>query len=341
MYKVAVVGATGRVGSEMISILKERNFPISKLYAIASDSSAGKRIKFDETTTVIVQKLEGFDFSGIDIVLSTAGAEISAEFAERAVKQGALVIDNTSYFRNDPLIPLIIPEINLDQLSNYKTKGIISNPNCTTIQILLALAPLHKTFKIKRIVASTYQSVSGAGNEGLDELFNQTKNIYSNVNINYALEKDRVFTKQIAFNLIPHIDEFLEDGFTKEEQKIVLETQKILASNILVSATCVRVPVFIGHSVALNVEFVNDITEKQVREVLDKAPGVVVVDHRADEGYVTPFEAAGEDDVYVSRLRRDKTVKNGLSMWVVADNLRKGAALNAIQIAEEVIKFKA
>jgi len=335
-YNVAVVGATGRVGIELFSILEERNFPINELHALASESSKGKRMKVSEDNTVTVKSLQDFDFAGIDIVFSSAGAQVSAEFVSRAVAAGAVVIDNTSHFRTDPQVPLIVPEINLDTITNYTNKGVIANPNCTTIQMLVALAPLHRQFQIKRIVASTYQSVSGAGNEALDELFEQTKAIYTQAPTH---DTKKVFTKQIAFNVIPHIDEFLEDGSTKEEWKMNFETKKILDNSIEVSATCVRVPVFIAHAISVNVEFADAISYAEAKSVLSAAEGVAVVDYRADEGYVTPFEAAGEDKVYISRLREDSSQPNTLSMWIVADNIRKGAALNAVQIAEELINF--
>ncbi len=327
-FKVAVVGATGAVGHEMLSILAEREFPVSEVVALASKQSAGSKVSFGEED-LTVQDLAGYDFTGTDICLSSAGAAISAEFAPRAGKQGCVVIDNTSHFRTDPDVPLIVPEVNPQALGGYKKKNIIANPNCSTIQMLVALKPLHDAATIKRIVVATYQSVSGAGKEAMDELFNQTRAVY----VNEAI-KNEIFTKQIAFNVIPHIDVFMEDGMTKEEWKMMAETKKILDPKIKVTATCVRVPVFIAHSEAVNVEFEKPISAAEARAILKKAPGVSVVDHRADEGYVTPVEAAGDDLTFVSRIREDQTIDNGLNLWIVSDNLRKGAALNAVQIAE-------
>jgi len=328
-YRVAVVGATGNVGREMLQILAERQFPVSEVIPLASERSAGSEISFGEDEVLKVRSLEKFDFKGTDIVLSSAGAKVSAAFAPRAASAGAVIIDNTSHFRMDPDVPLVVPEVNPQAIAGYTKKNIIANPNCSTIQMVVALKPLHDIAKINRVVVSTYQSVSGAGKEGMDELFNQTRGVY----MNQALERTK-FTKQIAFNVIPHIDVFMQDGFTKEEWKMTVETKKILDPNINVVATCVRVPVFIGHSEAVNIEFDRDISVEEVRAALRAAKGVTVVDHRADEGYVTPLEVAGEDDVYVSRIRKDPTVKNGIILWVVGDNLRKGAALNAVQIAE-------
>ncbi|MBI2256264.1 MAG: aspartate-semialdehyde dehydrogenase [Proteobacteria bacterium] len=328
-YRVAVVGATGNVGREMLQILAERQFPVSEVIALASERSAGSEISFGEDDVLKVRSLEKFDFKGTDIVLSSAGAKISAAFAPRAAAAGAVIIDNTSHFRMDPDVPLVVPEVNPQAIAGYTKKNIIANPNCSTIQMVVALKPLHDIAKISRVVVSTYQSVSGAGKEGMDELFNQTRGVYMNQS------PDRTkFTKQIAFNVIPHIDSFMQDGFTKEEWKMTVETKKILDPNINVVATCVRVPVFISHSEAVNIEFESDISVDQVRAALRSAKGVTVVDHRADEGYVTPLEVAGEDDVFVSRIRKDPTVKHGIAMWIVGDNLRKGAALNAVQIAE-------
>ncbi|HYC03635.1 MAG TPA: aspartate-semialdehyde dehydrogenase [Azospirillaceae bacterium] len=332
-YKVAVVGATGNVGREMLQILAEREFPVSEVVALASERSAGNEVSFGEDDVLRVQDLNSFDFRGTDIVLSSAGAKVSAAFAGRAAGAGAVVIDNTSHFRMDPEVPLVVPEVNPQAIAGYTKKGIIANPNCSTIQMVVALKPLHEVAKISRVVVATYQSVSGAGKEAMDELFSQTRAIY----VNDPVEKQR-FTKQIAFNVIPHIDSFMDDGSTKEEWKMVVETKKILDPSIKVTATCVRVPVFIGHSLALNVEFADSISESEARAALKKAKGVSVIDHRADEGYVTPVECAGDDLVFVSRLREDPTVENGLNLWVVADNLRKGAALNAVQIAELLAK---
>ncbi len=328
-YKVAVIGATGNVGREILQILAERQFPVSEVAALASERSVGREVSFGEDQVLKVQDLAKFDFTGWDIALSSPGAKISAVHSPRAAAAGCVVVDNTSHFRMDPDVPLVVPEVNPEAIAGYKKKGIIANPNCSTIQMVVALKPLHTLGKIKRVVVSTYQSVSGAGKEGMDELFNQTRAIY----VNDPVEKTK-FTKQIAFNLIPHIDVFMEDGFTKEEWKMTAETRKILDPDIAVTATCVRVPVFIGHSEVLNVEFERPVTEEQARDALREAPGVSVIDYRAAEGYVTPVECAGEDNVFVSRIRKDPTVKNGLTFWCVADNLRKGAALNAVQIAE-------
>jgi aspartate-semialdehyde dehydrogenase len=328
-FKVAVVGATGVVGHEMLSILAERAFPVSEVCAIASERSAGGEVSFGEDDVLKVQDLGRFDFKGVDIALFSPGAKVSAVHAPRAAKAGAIVIDNTSQFRMDPDVPLIVPEVNPEAIVDYKKRGIIANPNCSTMQMVVALKPLHDLARIKRVVVSTYQSVSGAGREAMDELFNQTRSIY----VNDPVKKEH-FTKQIAFNAIPHIDVFMDDGSTKEEWKMAVETRKILDPDISVTATCVRVPVFIGHAEAVNVEFERPITEEQARAALKAMPGVSVIDHRVDEGYVTPQESAGEDAVYVSRIRKDPTVAHGLNLWIVADNLRKGAALNAVQIAE-------
>ena len=328
-FKVAVVGATGVVGHEMLSILAERAFPVSEVCAVASERSAGGEVSFGEDDVLKVQDLGRFDFKGVDIALFSPGAKVSAVHAPRAAKAGAIVIDNTSQFRMDPDVPLIVPEVNPEAIVDYKKRGIIANPNCSTMQMVVELKPLHDLARIKRIVVSTYQSVSGAGREAMDELFNQTRSIY----VNDPVKKEH-FTKQIAFNAIPHIDVFMDDGSTKEEWKMAVETRKILDPDIHVTATCVRVPVFIGHAEAVNVEFERPITEEQARAALKSAPGVSVIDHRVDEGYVTPQESAGEDAVYVSRIRKDPTVAHGLNLWIVADNLRKGAALNAVQIAE-------
>jgi aspartate-semialdehyde dehydrogenase len=330
-FKVAVVGATGNVGREMLTTLAERNFPADELVALASSASVGKEVSYGEDDVLQVQALDTFDFKGIDIVLSSPGGKVSAVFAPRAAKAGAVVIDNTSYWRMDPDVPLVVPEVNPQAIAGYEKRGIIANPNCSTIQMVVALKPLHDLTRIKRVVVATYQSVSGAGRAAMDELFSQTRAIYVNDPL-----KPEEFTKQISFNVIPHIDVFMDDGSTKEEWKMAVETRKILDPDITVTATCVRVPVFIGHAEAVNIEFERPLSEDRARAALQNAPGVVVVDHRADEGYVTPAEAAGEDAVYVSRIRRDPTVPHGLNLWVVADNLRKGAALNAVQIAEIV-----
>jgi aspartate-semialdehyde dehydrogenase len=332
-FKVAVVGATGVVGHEMLNILAERDFPVSEIYAVASERSLGTEVSFGEKKVLKVQDLDGFDFKGIDIALFSPGAKVSAVHAPRAAKTGTVVIDNTSQFRMDPDVPLVVSEVNPQAIAQYKKRGIIANPNCSTMQMVVALKPLHDIARIKRIVVATYQSVSGAGREAMDELFSQTRGIY----VNDPPKKEH-FTKQIAFNVIPHIDVFMEDGSTKEEWKMAVETRKILGPDIAVTATCVRVPVFIGHAEAVNVEFEGQISEAEARAALKKSPGVSVVDHRADEGYVTPHESVGEDSVYVSRIRKDPTVPYGLNLWVVADNLRKGAALNAVQIAEILVR---
>jgi aspartate-semialdehyde dehydrogenase len=332
-YKVAVVGATGNVGREILQTLADRQFPVSEVVALASERSAGSEVSFGEDDVLKVQRLDTYNFKGVDIVLSSPGAKVSAVFSPKAASAGAVVIDNTSHFRMEPDVPLVVPEVNPHAIANYTKRGIIANPNCSTIQMVVALKPLHDLAKIKRVVVATYQSVSGAGKEGMDELFNQTRAIY----MNSPVERQK-FTKQIAFNLIPHIDVFMEDGYTKEEWKMAVETRKILDPNIPVTATCVRAPIFIGHSEAVNVEFENPITEEEARSALRNAPGVTVIDHRVDEGYVTPAECAGEDAVFVSRLRKDPTVQHGLNFWCVSDNLRKGAALNAVQIAETLVK---
>jgi len=334
-YKVAVVGATGNVGREMLSILAERNFPVDEVFAVASKRSAGTEISFGEKAVLKVKDLETFDFTGVDIALSSPGASVSKVFAPRAGAQGCVVIDNTSYFRMEPDVPLVVPEVNPGAVAGYAKRNIISNPNCSTIQMVVALKPLHDAFKIKRVVVSTYQSVAGAGKEAMDELFNQTRGIYMNDPITKTQKK---FTKQIAFNVIPHIDIFLDDGETKEEWKMVVETAKILDPNIVVHANCCRVPAFIGHGEYVNIETEKPITDTEARALLKKAPGVSVVDMREPGGYVTPVECSGEDNVFVSRIRTDKSVKNGLSFWCVADNLRKGAALNTVQIAEVLIR---
>src|SRR5579863_7340781 len=332
-FRVAVVGATGNVGREFLTILAERDFPADEVVALASSGSIGKEVSFGEDDILQVQALDTFDFRGIDIVLSSPGSKVSAVDAPRAAKAGTVVIDNTSQFRMEPDVPLVVPEVNPGAIAQYKKRGIIANPNCSTIQMVVALKPLHDLARVKRVVVATYQSVSGAGRDAMDELFNQTRSIY----VNDPIAKEQ-FTKQIAFNCIPHIDVFMEDGSTKEEWKMSVETRKIVDPEIAVTATCVRVPVFIGHAEAVNVEFERPISAADARAALKNAPGISVVDHRVDEGYVTPQEAAGEDAVFVSRIRRDPTVPNGLSLWVVADNLRKGAALNAVQIAQILIR---
>ena len=331
-YRVAVVGATGNVGREMLQILAERAFPADEVVALASARSVGREVSFGEEAVLKVRNLETFDFDGIDIALSSPGATVSAVHSPRAARAGAVVIDNTSQFRMDPDVPLVVPEVNAEAIAGYPARNIIANPNCSTIQMVVALKPLHDLARIRRVVVATYQSVSGAGKDGMDELFTQTRAIY----VNDPIERAK-FTKQIAFNVIPHIDRFMDDGSTKEEWKMVVETKKIIDPAIKVSATCVRVPVFIGHSEAVNLEFEDPISADEAREALRASPGVTVIDHRADEGYVSPVECAGDDQVYVSRIREDPTVENGLNLWVVSDNLRKGAALNAVQIAERLV----
>jgi aspartate-semialdehyde dehydrogenase len=332
-YKVAVVGATGNVGQGLLQIMAEREFPADEVVALASERSIGREVSYGEDEVLKVQDLAAFDFKGTDIVLSSPGAKVSAEYSPKAAKAGAVVIDNTSHYRMDPDVPLVVPEVNPDAIAGFTKKGIIANPNCSTIQMVTALKPLHDLAGIKRVVVATYQSVSGGGREAMDELFNQTRAIY----VNDPVEKHK-FTKQIAFNVIPHIDVFMDDGSTKEEWKIVAETKKILDPKIKVTATCVRVPVFIGHAEAVNIEFAGPISAEEAREALKNAPGITVIDYRHDEGYVTPEECAGEDPVYVSRIREDPTVENGLNIWIVADNLRKGAALNTVQIAEVLVE---
>jgi len=328
-YNIAVVGATGAVGREMLQTLSERNFPINNIHALASKSSMGKEVSFGDNKVLKIKPVNDFNFEDVDIALFSAGSEIAKKFGPIAGKKGCIVIDNSSYFRMDDEVPLIVPEVNPKDIDGFVKKNIIANPNCSTIQLVVALKPIHDQFKISRVVVSTYQAVSGAGKPAMDELFNQTKGVFV-----HDQAKPEQFTKKIAFNVIPHIDVFMDDGFTKEEWKMKVETKKILDPNINVVAHCVRVPVFIGHSEAVFVECENDINEKEVRELLREAEGITVIDHRADEGYVTPDEAAGEDDVFVSRIRKDPSVKNGIAFWCVGDNLRKGAALNTVQIAE-------
>jgi aspartate-semialdehyde dehydrogenase len=330
-HRVAVVGATGAVGRELLKTLVERNFPASEVIALASGRSAGSEVSFGEQT-LKVRNLETFDFAGTDIGLFSPGASVSAVHAPRAAAAGCVVIDNTSHFRMEHDIPLVVPEVNAHALSQFAKRRIIANPNCSTIQMVVALKPLHDAARIRRVVVATYQSVSGAGKEGMDELERQTKATY----VHESLPPEQ-FTKPIAFNVIPHIDRFMPDGSTKEEWKMVVETRKILDPDIAVHPTCVRVPVFIGHSEAINVEFERPLSVEQARELLRAAPGVTVIDRREDGGYVTPRESVGEDDVFISRLRADPTVPHGLAFWCVSDNLRKGAALNAVQIAEALI----
>jgi len=330
-YRVAVVGATGAVGREIIKTLAERHFPVDDIVAVASARSTNQEISFGEKRVLKVRNLDTFDFAGWDIALFSPGASISAVHVPRAVAAGCLVIDNTSQFRMEPDVPLVVPEVNPQALLRIR-RGIIANPNCSTIQMVVALKPLHDKFRIKRVVVSTYQSVSGAGKDGMDELWAQSRAMY----VNDPMVPQQ-FTKQIAFNCIPHIDDFMDDGSTKEEWKMAVETRKILGGDILVQATCVRVPVLIGHAEAITVEFHEPVTASGARELLRTAPGVTVMDTRDDGGYMTPAECVGEDAVYVSRIRKDPTVEHGLSFWCVSDNLRKGAALNAVQIAELVV----
>ncbi len=329
-YRVVVVGATGNVGREMLNILAEREFPIEEIAAVASARSTGDMISFGDTDRELkVRNLEHFDFTGWDIALFAAGSGPTKTYAPKAAAAGCVVIDNSSLYRMEPDVPLIVPEVNPDAIDDYKKRNIIANPNCSTAQMVVALKPLHDLATIKRVVVSTYQSVSGAGKEGMDELFEQTRAIFVG-----DPKENRKFTKQIAFNVIPHIDVFLEDGSTKEEWKMVAETHKILDPDIGVTATCVRVPVFVGHSEAINIEFENPISAEEAQEALRTAPGIMLVDKREDGGYVTPIECVGEFATFISRVRKDPTVENGISLWCVSDNLRKGAALNAVQIAE-------
>jgi aspartate-semialdehyde dehydrogenase len=330
-YKVAVVGATGVVGHEMLSILAEREFPADEVTAVASRRSQGVEVSYGDKI-LKVKALESYDFSDTDICLMSAGGAVSKEWSPKIAAAGAVVIDNSSAWRYDADVPLVVPEVNADAVAGFRRKGIIANPNCSTAQLVVALKPLHDHARITRVVVSTYQSVSGAGKEAMDELDRQTKAIYSLQDV-----EQKKLPKRIAFNVIPHIDAFQDDGFTREEWKMVVETKKILDPKIKVVATCVRVPVFIGHSEAVNIEFAEPITADEAREILRKAPGCLVIDRREAGGYVTPFEAAGEDATYISRIREDPTVENGLVLWCVSDNLRKGAALNAIQIAEVLV----
>ncbi len=330
-YKVAVVGATGMVGREMLNVLAEREFPADEVVALASSRSIGKEVSYGDRT-LKTKALEHFDFKGTHIALFSAGATVSAEWAPRVAAAGAVVIDNSSHFRMHSDVPLIVPEVNGAALAGYTKRGIIANPNCTTAQLVVALKPLHDVARIKRVVVATYQSVSGAGNQGADELFRQTRAVF----VSDPIEKKK-FPKQIAFNLIPHIDDFMEDGYTKEEWKMMAETKKILDPKIKLTATCVRVPVFVGHSEAVNIEFERPISADEARDILREAPGCMVIDKHEDGGYITPVECVGDYATYISRIREDATVENGLNLWVVSDNLRKGAALNAVQIAEMLI----
>ncbi len=329
--RIAVVGATGNVGQELLAILHERLFPADKVHAIASRRSVGRDVSLGEKT-LKCEDLESFDFSKVDLVLMSAGGKISREWAPKIAATGAIVIDNSSTWRKDPDVPLVVPEVNAEAVMGYGVKNIIANPNCSTAQLLVALKPLHDAARITRVVVSTYQSVSGTGKEAMDELWNQTRGIYVNDPIT-----PEAYPKQIAFNVIPHGGDFLENGYTTEEQKIVDETQKILDPSIKVTATSVRVPVFVGHSEAVNVEFAEPLTPGSARKILRESPGIMLIDDPREEQYITPVECVGEWATFISRVRRDETVENGLAMWVVSDNLRKGAALNAVQIAEELL----
>ena len=333
-YKVAVVGATGNVGREILDILAERAFPADEVVAIASRRSLGAEVGFGERT-LKVKALEHYDFSDVDICLMSAGSAIAKQWAPKIAAEAAVVIDNSSCWRYEADVPLVVPEVNADAVAGFRKRGIIANPNCSTAQLVVALKPLHDKARIKRAVIATYQSVSGAGREAMDELFSQTRAVY----VTDPIEPKK-FPKRIAFNLIPHIDVFMEDGYTKEEWKMAVETKKILDPKIRVVATCVRVPVFVGHSEVVNLEFEEPITVDEAWGLLRGAPGCLVIDKHENGGYVTPYEAAGEDATYISRVREDPTVENGLVMWVVSDNLRKGAALNAVQIAECLINRK-
>jgi aspartate-semialdehyde dehydrogenase len=329
-YRVVVAGATGNVGREMLNILAEREFPIDEIAVLASARSQGLEVDFGETGKMLkIQNIEHFDWAGWDIALFAVGSDATAIYAPKAAAAGCVVIDNSSLFRMDPDVPLIVPEVNPDAIDGYKRKNIIANPNCSTAQMVVALQPLHAVATIKRVVVSTYQSVSGAGKEGMDELFEQSRNIF----VGDSAEPKK-FTKQIAFNVIPHIDKFLDDGSTKEEWKMVVETKKIMGPKIKVTATCVRVPVFVGHSESINIEFENELSAEGAQNILREAPGVMLVDKREDGGYVTPIECVGDFATFISRVRDDSTVENGINLWCVSDNLRKGAALNAVQIAE-------
>lgn len=329
-YKVAVVGATGNVGREMLNILSERQFPASEIIPLASRKSLGQEVTYGDKT-IKVKCLDEYDFSGTDIVLMSAGGSVSKAWGEKIGAQGCVVIDNSSHFRMDPAVPLIVPEVNAAAIAGYTKKNIIANPNCSTAQMMVALKPLHDAAKITRVVVSTYQSVSGSGKAAMEELWGQTRAIFVNDEV-----ESNVYPKQIAFNVIPHIDVFMNNGDTKEEWKMIAETAKILDPDIKVTATCVRVPVFVGHAESINIEFERPITEKRARAILREAPGIMVVDKREDGGYITPIDCVGEFATYISRLRRDETVEHGLNLWCVSDNLLKGAALNAVQIAEHL-----
>ena len=328
-YRVVVAGATGNVGREMLNILAEREFPADEVAALASRRSLGAEVSYGDKT-LVTKDLDTFDFSGWDIALFAVGSEATQKYAPKAAAAGCVVIDNSSLYRYDPDVPLVVPEVNANAVLGYSKKNIIANPNCSTAQMVVALKPLHDRVPIKRVVVSTYQSVSGAGKQGMDELWDQTKAIYNPTDD----KRHEKFTKQIAFNVIPHIDKFMDDGSTKEEWKMVAETKKIVDTRIKVTATCVRVPVFVGHSESINIEFEDFLDEDEARDILREAPGVMVIDKREDGGYVTPVEAAGDYATFISRIRQDSTIDNGINLWCVSDNLRKGAALNAVQIAE-------
>ena len=328
-YRIVVVGATGNVGREMLNILAEREFPIEEIAVLASRRSLGTEVTFGEKT-LKTGDLEKFDFTGWDMALFAVGSEATKQYAPKAAKAGCVVIDNSSLYRYDPQVPLIVPEVNPDDIDGYAQKNIIANPNCSTAQMVVALKPLHDRATIKRVVVSTYQSVSGGGKDAMEELWDQTKGMY----VPGQERAPKVFPKQIAFNVIPHIDVFMEDGTTKEEWKMVAETKKIVDPKIKVTATCVRVPVFVGHSEAINIEFEDFLDEDEARDILREAPGILVVDKREDGGYTTPVECVGDYATFISRIRQDSTIENGLNLWCVSDNLRKGAALNAVQIAE-------
>jgi aspartate-semialdehyde dehydrogenase len=330
-FKIAIAGATGNVGREMLDILAERGFPVSEVVALASSRSVNTEVSFGDKT-LKVKNLENYDFSDTDICLMSAGGTISQKYSPKIGAQGCVVIDNSSAWRYDADVPLIVPEVNPDAIEGFRKKNIIANPNCSTAQLVVALKPLHDVARIKRLVVSTYQSVSGAGKDGMDELFNQSRAVF----VADPIESKK-FTKRIAFNVIPHIDVFMDDGSTKEEWKVVAETKKMLDPKIKVTCTAVRVPVFIGHSEAVNIEFESEITADQARDILREAPGCQVIDKHEDGGYITPYECAGEDATFISRIREDPTIENGLNIWVVSDNLRKGAALNTIQIAELLV----
>ncbi|MBY5933287.1 aspartate-semialdehyde dehydrogenase [Tateyamaria omphalii] len=328
-YRVVVAGATGNVGREMLNILAERQFPVDELAVLASRRSLGTEVSFGDQT-LTTKDLDTFDFTGWDMALFAIGSDATKKYAPVAAKAGCVVIDNSSLYRYDPDVPLIVPEVNADAIEGYAKKNIIANPNCSTAQMVVALKPLHDRAKIKRVVVSTYQSVSGAGKEGMDELWDQTKAVYNPT----SEVEPKKFQKQIAFNVIPHIDVFMDDGSTKEEWKMVAETKKIVDPSIKVTATCVRVPVFVGHSESINIETEDFLDEDEARDILREAPGIMVIDKREDGGYVTPIECVGDFATFISRIRQDSTIDNGLNFWCVSDNLRKGAALNAVQIAE-------